>query len=151
MKGTSVITKIHPVFQNNIGQFGKPYSDLYFLLECFAELLEANNEQELISYMPWINEKVSIPSSESEQKVIHLYSICFQLLNLCEVNWAVQSRRKQQQQQGPQSVNGSWTYTFSELKLSGISQEKIAEMLAQLEIEPSELWFLNTIGNYTCY
>ena len=127
---------MHPVFQDNIRQLGKPYSDLLFLLECLAELLEANNEKALIPYMPWINEKVSVPSPELEQKVIHLYSLSFQLLNLCEVNWAVQSRRKKQQQFGPQSVNGSWAYTFSELKKSGVPQEKILETLAQVEIEP---------------
>jgi phosphoenolpyruvate carboxylase len=136
MKGVSLTKKMHPVLKDNIKQFGKPYSDLYFLLECFAELLEANNEKELIAYMPWINEKVSIPSPELEQKTIHLYSVCFQLLNLCEVNWAVQNRRKKQQQEGPQSINGSWAHTFSELKQSGISEEKLAEALAQLEIEP---------------
>jgi len=128
--------KMHPIFEENIKKFGKPYSDLHFLLECFAELLEANNEKALVAYMPWINEKVALPLPEHELKTIHLYSVCFQLLNLCEVNWAVQSRRGKQQQSGAQSVSGSWAQTFSELKKMGIPQEKIVETLAQLEIEP---------------
>jgi phosphoenolpyruvate carboxylase len=127
---------MHPVLIENIKQIGKPYSDLLFLLECFAEMLEANNEKELVTSIPWINEEVAIPSVERQQKTIHLYSICFQLLNLCEVNWAVQSRRNKQQQQGPQSVNGSWADTFEDLKNSGFSQETIVETLSQLELEP---------------
>jgi phosphoenolpyruvate carboxylase len=127
---------MHPVLEDNIQQIGKPYSDLNFLLHCLAEVLEANNEKELISSIPWLNTKVLLPSPQLEQKTIQLYSICFQLLNLCEVNWAVQSRRSKQQKQGSSSVNGSWAHTFSELKEAGISQKKIVEALSQLEIEP---------------
>lgn len=127
---------MHPILSENINHIGKPYSDLHFLLECFAEILEANHEKALIDYMPWINEHVSLPGPEIEQKIIHMYSVCFQLLNLCEVNWAVQSRRNKQQQQGPDSVNGSWAHTFSELKNLGFSQENIVETLSQIEVEP---------------
>ena len=127
---------MHPVLNQNIQEIGKPYSDLHFLLNCFAEVLEANNENELIAHIPWLNEQVLLPPAQLEQKTIHLYSICFQLLNLCEVNWAVQSRRARQQSQGPQGVNGSWAQTFSELKESDISQEEIVAALSQLEIEP---------------
>ena len=127
---------MHPILKANIQEIGKTYSDLHFLLKCFAEVLEANNEKNLVVYIPWLNTEVATPSIEDEQKTIHLYSICFQLLNLCEVNWAVQSRRSKQQLQGSQSVNGSWADTFSELKEAGISQEEIVATLSQLEIEP---------------
>jgi len=127
---------MHPVLEDNIQQIGKPYSDLLFLLHCFAEVLEANNEKDLIACIPWLNTQVVLPSHQLEQKTVQLYSICFQLLNLCEVNWAVQSRRSKQQEQGSPSVNGSWAHTFSELKKAGISQEEIVEALSQLEIEP---------------
>jgi len=127
---------MHPILSENIRLVGKPYSDLHFLLECFAELLESNNEKALIAYIPWFNNEVELPPPELEQKTIHLYSICFQLLNLCEVNWAVQSRRKKQQLKGPQSVNGSWADTFSELKNSGVSEDEIVAALSQLEVEP---------------
>jgi len=127
---------MHPILRENIQMVGKPYSDLHFLLECFAELLESNNEKALIAYMPWINDEVALPPPELEQKTIHLYSICFQLLNLCEVNWAVQSRRKKQQLKGPQSVNGSWADTFLELKNSGVPEDEIVAALSKLEVEP---------------
>jgi len=127
---------MHPILSENIQIVGKPYSDLHFLLECFAELLESNNEKTLIAYIPWINDEVELPPPELEQKTIHLYSICFQLLNLCEVNWAVQSRRQKQQLKGSQSVNGSWADTFSELKNAGVSEDEIVAALSQLEVEP---------------
>jgi len=127
---------MHPVFQENINEIGKPYKDLLFLLRCFYDVLEANNEKDLAGYIPWLNEKIAMPPSGKEQAVVHLYSICFQLLNLCEVNWAVQSRRSKQQAQGPQSVNGSWAHTFSELKGKGCDQEAILNALSQLQVEP---------------
>lgn len=127
---------MHPVLFANIQAIGKPYSDLHFLLDCFAEVLEANNEKELMASIPWLNEKVLPPVPSLKQKTIHLYSICFQLLNLCEVNWAVQSRRNKQQNQGPESINGSWAHTFSELKEAGILEPEIVAALSQLEIEP---------------
>jgi phosphoenolpyruvate carboxylase len=127
---------MHPILKENIKKIGKPYSDLHFLLNCLVEVLEANNAREYIHFLPWINNRVPIPQPEFKLKVIHLYSISFQLLNLCEVNWAVQSRRNKQQNQGAENVNGSWAQTFSELKNAGISQEIIVETLSQLELEP---------------
>lgn len=127
---------MHPVLAENIQQIGKPYADLQFLLECLAEVLEANNASEYIPYLPWINKEVPLPETEHQQGVIHLYSISFQLLNLCEVNWAVQGRRSKQQKLGAESINGSWAQTLAELKNSGRSQDEIIEALSQLEIEP---------------
>ena len=127
---------MHPVLRENIQEIGKPYTDLHFLLESLAEVLAANNASEYIPYLPWLNNEVPLPSTGHEQKVIHLYSISFQLLNLCEVNWAVQSRRNKQQNQGAESVNGSWAHTFAELKDAGIPQDKIVDTLSKLELEP---------------
>jgi phosphoenolpyruvate carboxylase len=127
---------MHPVFTENIFKIGKPYADLKFLLDCFAEVLEATNEMEYIAYIPWLNHKIPVPQPEHELKVIHLYSISFQLLNLCETNWAVQTRRSKQQNQGNESINGSWANTLSELKDSGITPDKIAAALSEIEVEP---------------
>jgi phosphoenolpyruvate carboxylase len=127
---------MHPVLEENIREIGKPYIDLHFLLSCLKEVLQANNENDLVKYIPWLNTEITSPNKELIQKVTQLYSICFQLLNLSEVNWAVQSRRNKLQNQGSESVNGSWSQTFSELKESGILPERIVEALSQLEIEP---------------
>ncbi len=127
---------MHPVLEENIREIGKPYIDLHFLLLCLKEVLQANNESELVNYIPWLQTEIASPKPEQLQKVTHLYSLCFQLLNLSEVNWAVQSRRNKQQNQAPANVNGSWAQTFSELKQLQVTPEKIVETLSQLEIEP---------------
>jgi len=127
---------MHPVFVENILKIGKPYADLEYLLHCFAEVLESNNENELIIHIPWLNAQIVTPENHQERKVIHLYSICFQLLNLCEVNWAVQSRRSKQQEMGTESINGSWSQTFQELKDSGFSQKQIVAALSNIGVEP---------------
>lgn len=127
---------MHSVLLENIERIGKPYSDLKFLLECLSEVLKENNEVEYVPYIPWINSKIPFPDDEHEFKVIHLYSISFQLLNLCEVNWAVQSRRDKQQGKGAESLNGSWANTFSDLKKAGISKEQIIETISQIDVEP---------------
>ncbi len=35
---------------------GKPYKDLEFLLECFSEVLNENNEPDLAAQIPWISQ-----------------------------------------------------------------------------------------------
>ena len=127
---------MHPVLLENIQHLGKPYADLNYLLECLSEVLEDNNEKAFIPFIPWLNVNIPLPAPDQEQKIVHLYSISFQLLNLCEVNWAVQSRRSKQQESGTQSVNGSWAQTFTELKNSGFSQEEIVGALSRIEVEP---------------
>ncbi len=127
---------MHPVLEENIREIGKPYVDLHFLLSCLKEVLQANNENELVKYIPWLNTEIASPDEALVQKVTHLYSICFQLLNLSEVNWAVQGRRNKQQNQAPANVNGSWAQTFTELKELEIAPEKIVDTLSHLEIEP---------------
>jgi phosphoenolpyruvate carboxylase len=127
---------VHPVFEAIRNEVGKPYNDLYFLLQCFSEVLEANHEKALTACIPWLNEEVSLTAANSKQKLIHLHSICFQLLNLCEVNWAVQSRRSNQQTHGLDAINGSWAQTFSAIQKASISSETILNSLSQLDIEP---------------
>ena len=74
-------------------KLGKPYHDLEFLLLCLQEVLEENAEHEHITHIPWINEKMKIDGKPVNPKILHLYSICFQLLNIVEVNGAMQNRR----------------------------------------------------------
>jgi phosphoenolpyruvate carboxylase len=127
---------VHPVFEAIRNEVGKPYNDLNFLLQCLSEVMEANNEKTLTTYIPWLNENIAVPATHNKQKVIHLHSLCFQLLNLCEVNWAVQSRRSKQQTQGLDAINGSWAQTFSAIKNSSIDREVVLHSLSQLDIEP---------------
>ncbi len=127
---------MHPVFEAIRIEVGKPYNDLYFLLQCLSEVMEANNEKALTAYIPWLNDHVAFSVIDNKQKVIHLHSLCFQLLNLCEVNWAVQSRRSKQQTQGMEAINGSWAQTLSAIKKASIDSETVLSSLSQLDIEP---------------
>ncbi len=67
---------------------------------------------------------------------LHLYSICFQLLNLCEVNGAVQNRRRKQETDGLGSVNGLWGNVLQNLKSKGIDEKMILEQFQNVEVEP---------------
>ena len=95
---------------------GKPYSDLEFLLQCMATVLEENNEADLAKQIPWLSEKIPDFTGADKHKLLRLYSIAFQLLNLSEVNGAVQGRRREHDKQGLESVNGLWGRVFSDLK-----------------------------------
>ena len=124
------------VFELVKEKLGKPYEDLDFLLLCFKEVLEENREEELASYIPWINPAKSFPVSEISAKHLHLYSICFQLLNLVEVNGAVQNRRQREDHSSLSSVNGLWANNLSILHEAGISQKEIAAGMEDIHVEP---------------
>ncbi len=117
-------------------KIGKPYSDLEFLLECLSEVLAENNERELSSLVPWISEKEPVFDNKNEEKLLHLFSISFQLLNLAEVNGAVQNRRAKQENTGLKSVSGMWGNVFNELKEKGIEEKTIARWLPEIHAEP---------------
>lgn len=115
---------------------GKPYIDLEFLMTCLREVLQENGEEELSACIPWISTGPSEFNNSNNEKLLHVYSIVFQLLNLVEVNGAVQGRRKQEEEKGPQMVNGRWSNVLHSLKASGITEEQIALALRKIEVEP---------------
>jgi len=115
---------------------GKPYSDLEFLLQCFSEVLTENNERHLATQIPWISIPETIPAGVEKDKLFHLYSICFQLLNLAEVNGAVQNRRAKQEQNGLAGVNGLWANVLDELKQKGANEQLIQQEFQQIFAEP---------------
>ncbi|WP_430971900.1 phosphoenolpyruvate carboxylase [Sunxiuqinia rutila] len=115
---------------------GKPYRDLNFLLKCFAEVLTESNKQELVTYIPWISPSVEPPQHLLlSSDYIHMQSMCFQLLNLVEVNGAVQSRRTKEEED-MSHVNGLWAINFKMLKEKGITEQQILEVLPQVLVEP---------------
>ncbi len=115
-------------------KIGKPYKDLEFLLHCLEEVLVENQQQELAASIPWINDIPSDPNKISPRH-IQLYSIVFQLLNVVEVNSAVQSRRKKEDT-SLESINGLWTYHLQNLKQKGVTATQIAESLPDIQVEP---------------
>ncbi len=116
-------------------KIGKPYKDLEFLLNLFKEVLIENSENELAHSIPWINAKVKEESSHFTNKHFHMYSICFQLLNLVEINGAVQNRRIKENE-NLSAVNGLWARNFEHLKLRGISEQEILDTMKEVVVQP---------------
>lgn len=116
-------------------KLGKPYEDLEFLLECFREVLIENNEEELATYIPWINEHQELKPEELSDRHIQLYSIAFQLLNMVEENGAVQNRRSVENLGEPEKINGLWANNLKALKDQHISPKEIAESLRDIRVE----------------
>ena len=117
-------------------QIGKPYGDLEFLLKSFFEVLKENNETALATQVPWISGNEPDFSSGNTEKLLHMFSISFQLLNLAEVNGAVQNRRARQEKSGLESVSGMWGNIFNDLKSKGIQEDTIAGHLQKIHAEP---------------
>ncbi len=116
-------------------KLGKPYYDLEFLLVALKEVLIENGENTLANHVPWINDNENIESSDITIKHVQLYSMVFQLLNMVEVNSAVQNRREKENK-SLSEINGLWGYHLKKLKKSGISEEQIAEKLSDIIVEP---------------
>ena len=117
-------------------ELGKPYHDLEFLLQCFKEVLIENNEEELASCIPWFCNHYNLGITKFTQKHFHMFSVCFQLLNLAETNGAVQNRRKVEDKNALNSINGLWANSFKILKNEGIKPSKILETFSEIEVEP---------------
>jgi phosphoenolpyruvate carboxylase len=117
-------------------ELGKPYHDLQFLLECLRDSLIDNGEAENAKYIPWINENENIDPVVLNNKHIQLYSLVFQLLNIVEVNGAVQNRRRLEDTESMKSVNGLWTRNLQTLIEAGFSDREIAESLQKIHVEP---------------
>ena len=115
---------------------GKPYRDLEFLLGSLSEVLEENGRGELATCIPWINHGEPEFTPGNHRDLLHLYSMCFQLLNLSEVNGAVQNRRGKMESDGLDSVNGLWANVLSDLQGRGVTGEEIAGLFDRIEVEP---------------
>jgi phosphoenolpyruvate carboxylase len=117
-------------------KLGKPYVDLEYLLQCLREVLEENGETELVKYIPWINADIPAAGVQLSDKLFHLYSVCFQLLNIVEVNGAMQGRRNKETTASASSINGLWANCFKALKANGIGEDQIIERIRDIRVEP---------------
>lgn len=117
-------------------ELGKPYYDLEFLMHCFREVLEENNEHDLAWSMPWICESCNLESVEFTTKHFHLFSVSFQLLNLVETNGAVQNRRKTEDEKSLAAINGLWANSFDILKKNKVAEKDILDTLQEIEVQP---------------
>lgn len=117
-------------------ELGKPYEDLEFLLHALKEVLIDNGELEMANAIPWINPEAKLTPEKFTIRHIQLYSIVFQLLNMVEVNGAVQLRRKKENEESLASVNGLWASSLQALKETGVSDEDIVNEMPHIKIEP---------------
>lgn len=114
---------------------GKPYEDLEYLLEALKEILLENGEEEMASQIPWINDLPDLASQELTEKHIQLFSLVFQLVNMVEINGAVQNRRSMEDGELA-SVNGLWANNLQRLKKHNIDEKDIAIRLKDIRVEP---------------
>jgi len=117
-------------------KLGKPYMDLEYLLYCLREILEENGETGLVSCIPWISEEEPEIEEQDTDKLFHLYSVCFQLLNIVEVNGAMQTRRKKETESTASSINGLWANCFKVLREQGAGEDQIINRIRDVHVEP---------------
>jgi len=117
-------------------QLPKVYDDLEFLLLCLKEVIIESGEVEFANDIPWITGTMDFNHKEFTEKHLQLYSTCFQLLNIVEVNGAVQNRRKNEDKYSLASINGLWSYNLELLKQKGIRPEDIVAQLSDIHVEP---------------
>lgn len=116
-------------------KLGKPYYDLEYLLKCLKEVLIENGEEDITREIPWINEEWSSSESGFTKKHVQLYSIVFTLMNMAEVNGAVQHRREEESIQ-LSKVRGLWANQLAELKAMGVREDQILEVMPHICVEP---------------
>lgn len=118
--------------------FAKVNQDIQFLMTCFREVLEENNEQDLARVLPWSGETESVMAHQEldSVRVTQAYSIAFQLLNIVEENAVVQYRRLLEKQAAGDRFSGLWSQNLNDFKEQGISDEQVASELARTRIEP---------------
>jgi phosphoenolpyruvate carboxylase len=127
---------MHSLLTEIKSELGKPYADLEFLLSCLSEVLMENNEVELAQQIPWLSEKMPELNAQNQEKLLHLYSIVFQILNMVEVNGAVQNRRHKQEEAGAEGIKGLWSAALFDLKEKGVSEEQLVNAFKQVHVEP---------------
>ncbi|MFT4834695.1 MAG: phosphoenolpyruvate carboxylase [Marinoscillum sp.] len=114
---------------------GKPYEDLEFLLLALKEILLENGEEEMAIKIPWVNDIKGLSPETLTERDVQLYSLVFQLVNMVEINSAVQHRRTLEDE-NLASVNGLWANNLQKLKNLNISEQDIAIKLKDIRVEP---------------
>lgn len=114
---------------------GRTYQDLEFLLGCLKNVLLRSDKPGLAEAIPWVNgtKEAKIESLTSDH--IHLYTVCFHLLNIAEENGVVQIRRRMEDT-SLTGINGLWANNLKKMEESGIGVEQIVKTLANTRVEP---------------
>lgn len=115
-------------------EMGKAFKGLRFLLEALHEVLVENGEREIAKSIPWINEG-QLQEVPITPKTLQLYSLIFQLVNMVEINNAVQKRRALEESDLA-GVNGLWASNLKSLKEAGMGENEIIPILKEISVEP---------------
>lgn len=115
-------------------ELGKSFDDLEFLLMALKEVLVENGEDTLAKDIPWVND-VRLSPDEMTSKHLQLYSLVFQLVNMVEINAAVQGRRSKEGKVRD-GVEGLWQSNLLSLHKNGLSKAQMMEGLKEIYIEP---------------
>lgn len=118
--------------------FKKIGDDLHLVSSYFSSVLTGLSEELVARMLFQISEEDKEVAEEVAQreKLVQALSIYFQLMNLVEENAAVQFRRKVENRVGAEYIRGSWAETFIRWKNAGLTEEQIASILPQLQIQP---------------
>lgn len=114
---------------------GRAYNDLEFLLTCLKNVLLRCEKPDLAKSIPWINDISSLGMEQMTDDHVHLFSVCFHLLNIAEENGVVQIRR-QMEEVSPTRINGLWSNNLQKLKDAGLTVDQIAQVISETRIEP---------------
>ncbi|SHJ40797.1 Phosphoenolpyruvate carboxylase, type 1 [Reichenbachiella agariperforans] len=117
-------------------RLGKPYHDFEFLLECLKDILEQNGEATIAKDIPFINDFPFKSGEEMTSKHVQLYSLVFQLVNMVEVNGAVQNRRRIENEREYHAVHGLFANNIHELLENKVSEADILKQLPETVVEP---------------
>ena len=119
--------------------FKKLIRDLDYIVSAFKETLENIHEKNATVLLD-IKSKKDIKSSLYEkiddEKIIQVYGIYFQLMNLVEENAATQFRRRKEDKEGVSSLRGSWGETFKIWKEKGVDYNQMLDILSHTEVIP---------------
>lgn len=121
-------------FEQVKSKLGKPYHDLEYLLTRLQQVLEKNGEAEIAKKIPWITKKDPVVDQITPE-LVQLYSLIFQLVNMVEINGAVQNRRKLEDK-SLDSINGLWARNIKEMIDKGFEKEEILQSISETAIEP---------------
>ena len=116
-------------------RLGKPYHDMEFLLEALQEVMQENGERDMANQIPYINAINKDDLDLIKSNHLQLYSMIFQLINMIEINGAVQNRR-QVEGDSLDQVNGLWAKNFKLLEKAGIDKNEILDKIQEISVEP---------------
>ncbi len=104
-------------------------SEIENLMQRFHEVLASNGAGDVAGQLPWIEDLEGDPDSD-------IYSISFQLLDLCEEQISGETRALREKTLGAAAEKGLWAHCLESLKSNGLSEQDIVDVLSKVRVEP---------------